>query len=422
MVKKILLFLLLLLPWVGCHTDDRQPSQDRPGQVAIADLGKAGRKEITIKGETFAVKEGQSPAKKSFEELQALFLSAKAFDSILPEKIKQLKAAGLEPDLSEPATKRYLFSINGPGKAENIITVSSTKFVRVNFDNDILDNTDRYYTNGIRIDIISPFLRAFPLSRLMIPYRGTGTNYYGLSIVQKMYTPSTTKIGGILYGDRPYAASLYVGTFKITNDPVKRIRQTCELDLGVIGPYSLGGVVQKSFHAAVPTNNEPLGWVYQVQNDLILNYDFCLEKGVYSGRSFELNLSGRGAIGTLFTNFGGSMTIRAGRFNPYFVNLGIQQARMNHQQKLTNFQVYFFADLSGKVVGYDATLQGGLLNHSSVYTLPGDEISRLVLDGCAGITMSMGGFRLDVGQYLLSPEFHGGLWHHWVHAGITVAL
>ena len=337
-------------------------------------------------------------------------------------KIRLLQLADVELDLGEPLNRTYLFSGVEPVSLEGLIFLGRDRILKINFDNDILDNTDRYYTNGIRIDIISPFLKPFPLNYLMVPYWGSGTNYFGLSIVQNMYTPSTTKVGGILYGDRPYAAYLYLGDFKISNDPIKKFRQTTELDLGIIGPYSFGGLIQKSFHATIPTNSEPLGWVYQIQNDLVLNYNLSLEKGIVSGKFFEFNLAGTSAIGTLYTNFGGGMLGRVGLLNPYFVNLGLSRPESNRQHKLRNSQFFFYVDLRGRLIAYDATLEGGIFNQTSIYTLSNKEISRGVFEGCAGITLIFGGFRFDFGQYLLSPEFHGSFWHHWVHTGLSFEL
>jgi lipid A 3-O-deacylase len=358
----------------------------------------------------------------SFTAPPSSLIQTARHDSLFLQKMKSLRLEDVDLDFSEPISRAYLFS--GPGKVlrEDYISISRERILKINFENDLLDNTDRYYTNGIRIDIISPFLRSFPLNYLMIPYWGAGTNYYGISIIQNMYTPSTTKTGGILYGDRPYAATLTIRNFKITNDPVKRFRQSSELDLGVIGPYSLGGFIQKTFHENIPTNTEPLGWFYQVQNDVILNYNLTFEKGIINNRSFDFNLVATSSFGTLFTNAGAGFMIRAGRFNPYFLNLGILRPGANHQQRLKNSQIYFFLNIKGKVIGYDATLQGGIFNRTSIYTLSSKSVSRFIADGCAGITLNLGGVRLDVGQFLLSPEFHGGMWHHWVQTGVTFAL
>jgi len=303
-----------------------------------------------------------------------------------------------------------------------MITLSRERFLQINFDNDILDNTDRFYTNGIRFDFISPVLQQYPLSRLMIPYWGSGKNYYGISLVQNMYTPSTTKLGGILYGDRPYAAFLFLGNFKTSNDQQKKFRQTSELDIGIIGPFSMGDFVQKTFHNNVPTNSEPLGWEYQIRNDVVLNYNLDMEKSVISLPNFEGVVNASGAFGTLYTNFSTGFLIRTGLFNPYFNNLGISRRTYTEGKLFRNTQVFLSLKASGKAVGYDATMQGGLLNRDSPYTIPSIAVSRVVLESSAAITFTFGGISYSIEQFILSPEFHNGWWHKWVHMNLSFCL
>ena len=343
-------------------------------------------------------------------------------DTTLIRKLILLRSAEIEIDLREPGNRAYFFSPIENPEFSSMILLSHERSIRINFDNDILNNTDRYYTNGIRFDFISPYLKQFPLSWLMVPYWGKGINYYGVSIDQSMFTPLTTKVGGIHEGDRPYAAYLFVGSFKISNDPVWKFRQTTEFDLGVIGPYSYGDFVQKSFHTSVPTNNEPLGWEYQIQNDLVLNYHLTFEKGIVSRQNLELNLISNGSMGTLYTNISGGFMFRTGLFYPYFISPGYFRRPVNKAKGYSNFQLYLFLTTTGKLVGYDATLEGGLLNSSSIYTLNPDEISRFVYQGSAGITFSYAGLKFDIEQFLLSPEFHTGLWHKWVHFGVTIGI
>lgn len=353
------------------------------------------------------------------ESAEAIRLNA---DSLRIQRLNYLRSAGIDIDLNEPVSREYLESPVANQKFPTMITLSRESFLRINFDNDILDYTDRFFTNGIRIDLISPGLQMNPLGKLMVPYWGSGTNFYGLTLVQNMYTPSTTKTGGILYGDRPYAAYLYLGSFKITNDPAHRFRQTTELDIGIIGPNSYGEWVQRSFHNSVPSNNEPLGWEFQVQNDLVLNYAITYEKGIFSGKNYDFNLISIGKVGTLYTNFSGGFLFRTGWLNPYFANLGIARKSTLAEQGLRKFQLIFFLKGAGKLVGYDATLEGGLFNQTSAYTLPPDEISRIVFQGSGGISISAGGFRFDMEQFLLSPDFQNGWWHKWVHVALAFSL
>ncbi|MEI6454696.1 MAG: lipid A deacylase LpxR family protein [bacterium] len=340
-------------------------------------------------------------------------------DSIFRAGIKYFSNREGEIDLNEPVSRSFLTSTIPPADFPLVIMLSRERFLKISLDNDIFDYTDRFFTNGIRIDLIHPSLSGNPAGRVTIPYWGSGMNYYGLSIVQNLYTPSTTKSGGIIYGDRPYASYLYLGSFKITNDPVKRFRMTSEIDLGIIGPYSLGEYVQKSFHGAFPSNSEPLGWEYQIKNDLVLNYSVTFDKGILSEKWINFNLVSTAMLGTLYTNISGGLLLRAGWMNPYFSNLGISKRSKLKQNHLHQAQGYFFLKGSGKVVGYDATLEGGLLNRSSVYTIPGSEISHLVFQTSVGLVISYGGFQIEAEQFLLSPEFSEGLWHKWGHIGLT---
>jgi hypothetical protein len=343
-------------------------------------------------------------------------------DTALIRKLIHLYTPDLEIDFREPVNRAYrLFPVENP-EFSSMILLSHDRSIRINFDNDILDNTDRYYTNGICFDFISPNLKQSPLSWLMVPYWGKGVNYYGVSIGQNMYTPFTTKVGGIHQGDRPYAAYLFIGGFKISNDPDKKFRQTSEIKIGVIGPSSFGDFVQKSFHNNVPTNNEPLGWEYQIQDDLVLNYNLTFEKGIVSNRRVELNLDAIGNLGTLYTHMGGGFQFRAGLMNPYFDSYGYSRMKLNKAKGYSKFQAFVLVTSLGRVVGYDATLEGGLFNRSSVYTLKSSDLYRLTYQGSLGITLSYAGIRFDVEQFLLSPEFHGCAWHKWVHIGVTFGM
>ena len=354
--------------------------------------------------------------------------------SVIPDTIKKrelasrmkkmdiLRANHITLDLNEPISRQYLTDKVDAGNFQSMIMLAGETLLEFDFDNDILDYTDRFYTNGLKVELTAPWLSMNPMRITMVPYWRAGINYYGLTVVQNMYTPSTTKTGGILYGDRPYSAYLYVGSKKSSLDPIHHFKQTSELDLGIIGPNSYGGWVQRAFHNTVPTNHEPLGWDYQIQNDLVLNYNYTLEMGLLNYKHAELILKTGGQLGTLYTNLAGGFQVRAGWFNSYFKNLGISKKRILKENGLRRSQFCLFLKGSGKVIGYDATLQGGLFNRSSVYTIPGEDISRFVFQSSLGAVVSFGGFRFNLEQFLLSPEFSNGLWHKWVNISMVFCL
>jgi hypothetical protein len=119
---------------------------------------------------------------------------------------------------------------------------------------------------------------------------------------------------------------------------------------------------------------------------------------------------------------GGGFQFRAGRMNPYFGSYCFSRNNLNKATGYSKFQAFIFVTSLGRLIGYDATLEGGMFNKSSIYTLNSKEISYLTYQGSLGLTLAYEGYRLDVEQFLLSPEFHGCAWHKWVHIGVTIGM
>jgi len=429
MKKKIGWFFFLLI-FIRCHDDGNRSLTLIPGSKEGNGTGTESAFHQSSGTPGIHADTLRSPVSRKTKTRDALKTSPERgmpkgttnTDSLFISRLDYLRNHKIEVDLNEPVSKNFLFPPASQNEVPHLITVSHETLLFINFDNDILDYTDRFYTNGIKFELITPALRMNPLSSLMVPYWRSAQNSYGISLVQNMYTPSTTKIGGILHGDRPYAAYLYIGSFRITLDPPHHYRQTSEIDIGIIGPKSYGEWVQRSFHRSVPTNHEPLGWEYQIKNDLVLDYSLKVEKGIAYGDHFDLMLNASAEAGTLYSNAGGGFHFRTGLLNPYFCNTGVTGLGMLRKAGLRQVQFFMFIKGAGKLVGHDATMEGGLFNRTSSYTLPFNTISRVVFQGSGGISLVAGGCRFDLEQFLLSPEFHNGWWHKWVHLSLAFAL
>jgi len=296
----------------------------------------------------------------------------------------------------------------------SISYTSTNRYIGMNFDNDIFNNTDYYYTNGIRIDYVAPIFASSPLSISMLPYRKHSMNYHGMTIVQNMYTPTNPDITHVLDGDCPFSAYLYLGHFKNTLSSDRKYRQYSELDIGLIGPGSLGGLVQEQIH-----DIEPVGWQNQVENDIVLNYTATVEKGLYNPGAFDLNIFATGQIGTLYDNAGGGLRIRAGRLNPYFEMPRLATAQSTEGKDAYQWQYGIFASAKAKVVLYNATLQGGMFNKTSNYTIPAEDIERFLLQASAGIYVAYKQLGITLEQFYLSPEFKNAHHFNWGHINVT---
>jgi len=74
------------------------------------------------------------------------------------------------------------------------------------------------------------------------------------------------------------------------------------------------------------------------------------------------------------------------------------------------------------VVGYNATLQGGLINTSSIYTLPTGNITRVVAECYGGIVIAYKRVSLEYTKAYITPEFKKGVDHSWGKCVIAVCF
>ena len=100
----------------------------------------------------------------------------------------------------------------------------------------------------------------------MLEFKNSITNF-GISLNQKIYTPEDIKETKLITDDRPYAGWLYVGLS--ANYKTESRSHTLELDLGVIGPDSLGEEFQNNFDNLFVLLN-------QYKNTQILVYQLIL--------------------------------------------------------------------------------------------------------------------------------------------------
>ncbi|HTF03079.1 MAG TPA: lipid A deacylase LpxR family protein [Bacteroidia bacterium] len=293
-------------------------------------------------------------------------------------------------------------------------TVPLLRSFGIAYENDLLviaiknNPTDYYYTGGSFIEFNLPCLIKNPLSKILVKLPHGRNESFGISASNLGFTPTSIQSDSILTGDRPFSGTLYLGFNRVSCNGEKQVRLTSRLDLGVIGPGAFGYETQKFIHAH--TNNpEPHGWQFQVANDVYVNYSLKLEKGLLA-KKHALDLTGYGIVnaGTVYTNAGLGLKIRAGRMNPYFTAPGYSN----------RLQVWVYASAESKVIARDATLQGGLFNTSSAYFIAPENMKRILFSGSAGIVFAFHRLRVEYYNTFISPEFVAGKAHAWGHLGM----
>ncbi len=290
---------------------------------------------------------------------------------------------------------------------------NKTAFLRIIFDNDIFDNTDYYYTNGIRIELVMDFVSKTPISKILFRLNKSDYDYQGFSVVQNIYTPVNPDTKIINTNDRPFSAYLTVGHFRQSINIEKGIRMKSEFAVGVLGPASLGGMVQSGIHEI-----EPIGWENQIENDIIIDYSFEVEKVILRKNYFELFANGNARIGTVHNNLGGGFNLRLGRFIPILDNQWVG----NNPSEPSKIKFWFFTKVNLNFVLYNATLQGGLFNTQSKYTLAGSQINRAIINASAGLAFYYGHFGLELENFYISPEFKGAYDFRYGRINIIIGL
>lgn len=266
--------------------------------------------------------------------------------------------------------------------------------LRFDYANDFFAGEDRYHTQGLGLTYFDPALRASPLMRLLPALPG-GERHFGLALRHSGFTPASLSHDEALRDDRPFAAYLYLGHRLVSRDRGRGLTLTAGLDAGIIGQGAGGKWMQTGIHRALG-NLLPRGWDNQVRNDVVLDYSARLEKTVVTNGRADLALTADATLGTLYTN------ASAGAI-----------ARLGSVAEEAGKRAFIFVGAEQKLVGYDATLQGGLFNDGSPHVIASRRVTRAVSRVDAGVVLDLGGFALEFRRVLLGPEFKGGLSHGW---------
>jgi len=257
-----------------------------------------------------------------------------------------------------------------------------------------------------------PAIQKFFLSKLL--WKPWKTNVQsGVSINLFAYTPASIQSDSILYGDRPFDANISLKTFSTQVDPIRHRQLSTAFSLGVMGPAALGNEIQTNIHRWLK-NPLPHGWQYQVKNDIIINYQLNYEKQLWAiANNFLLNATTEARLGTLNDKLASGFNFMAGRFNKRSMPVSYEKRKAEY---------YFYAQSRINLIGYDASLQGGVFNRNSPYTIAASELSRINFQADAGVIVNFKKIYLSYTQSFLTKEFNGGRYHRWggVSAGFAL--
>ena len=302
------------------------------------------------------------------------------------------------------------------------------------FENDLFASTDRFYTNGIKLNWISPELQWFEdldwirqdafLSNTvkqfikLLPYSDDPDRqrHFSFSIGQKMFTPEDINSRNLLVNDRPYAGWLY-GDIAFYSKDERRL-DTFEIQMGLVGDISLAEEAQDFIHS-LRGINKANGWDNQLKNEpgLALIYDqkrrIIRRIDIFKKVGFDTILHAGGAIGNVFTDLNGGGEFRLGWNLPTDFGSALIRPAGNtnaptdandprYQNGKDAFSMYFFTGANGRWVLRDIFLDGNTFSDSHSI-----DKKSLVGEFIVGSSVIYKNIKISYAQVFRSREFKG---------------
>ena len=84
--------------------------------------------------------------------------------------------------------------------------IDAVGYIRLTVDNDYFTGTDEQYTEGVNLEICMPWVKKFPLTKLLVCPHFADIRY-GIGIEQAGYTPYYLQNEWLPINDRPFSGT-----------------------------------------------------------------------------------------------------------------------------------------------------------------------------------------------------------------------
>jgi lipid A 3-O-deacylase len=313
---------------------------------------------------------------------------------------------------------------------------------RIVFENDAFGGSDRYFTNGVRLDWMPPSNVIPPTVRQWAKRTGfhlpgslgdtSSESQITYTLGQNMYTAADIRDPNPPLDDRPYAGWLHLGVvlsrrFAENERGPFLIADAIQFDFGVTGPASLAERTQKWVHRDIrPDAPTPEGWgtqmpaeptidvmyerrwrVWHTKRTTLLDADIYPSAAIHVGTLFD-----QIRVGGTF-RFGVNLPEAPGSTQQYPSNL-IQSVKMRPPPRgvgikaspelttgLQPFRLFFIGGFNAKGVARNGFLDGPLFRNG------GRSVSKepLVIETFTGFSTAFRRFELTYLLITRSAEF-----------------
>lgn len=291
-------------------------------------------------------------------------------------------------------------------RTETEITFYETKNrIVLEIENDLLFNTDSYYTSGVAISYSNKRIKKMP-TQLILNLFNSENDYSisGFGIQQRMFTPYSIEEPNSIKNDRPYSAYILISNYAVLINTKNNLKVSNEIAIGVMGEFAGGEEAQTLVHKTIGSP-VPIGWDNQLGNAFLIDYQFRVEKTLFRNwLTNHLSPFAEARIGTLTDRIKVGFITKWGNKNECLRNIG------NLKNKFV-WEWIFEANLQG--VFYDATLEGGLFNNDKLIGLPKQNIISQQYQLRMGVNLSYKRFSLRYMVKLNSSDFVSAAIHRY---------
>lgn len=288
--------------------------------------------------------------------------------------------------------------------------------IHIESENDLLFQTDYYYTAGIALSYIDENLKNTPAQLILRSKKPNLISFNGFGIEQRIFTPFSIKSPYNSKDDRPYTAYIMLSNFSTIINLNKHLKIGNEIGFGVMGPAAKGKEVQTYVHKKIGSTL-PNGWENQLRNSFLFDYLFRIEKGFFNNWTANHIIPiAELRAGTLIDKMAIGLVIKFGN-----VNKSLQKKSEVNLSKKTLVWEWLFEGKYQRIV-YDATLQGGIMSKDRVIPLSKSEILSRQYHLRSGVNLYYSRFFFRYMIYFNSKNFSSGKTHQFGSINVGVSF
>ena len=278
------------------------------------------------------------------------------------------------------------------------------------WENDVIANTDRNYTNGIRFSWLTGTRepRGFSrfLAKRLLNVDADAKIRRGFAFGQSIFTPADILASDPLPNQHPYAGWLY-GEYSLLVEQ-RDIVDRLSIQAGIVGPSAGGEWVQDEIHSLIDVDIAR-GWDNQLADEagVVLAYDRTLRAIAnfgMAGFGVDITPSYGISLGNVHSNARVGLTARFGQdlrndFGPPRIRPSLAGAGFFTPKD--GWGWYLFAGVGGRAVAHNIFLDGSLFRDDD----PSVTKESFVADFQGGLVVQVGGVQFSLSYVGRTDEF-----------------